>query len=908
MCKKLLYLVSLILVLGIAGNISADLVVHWGLDEGSGTTAFDTSGNGYDGEFIGDPQWVDGHGGGGALEFDGEDDNVLYSLEEATTWPAFSVTFWVKATTLGQDNYSSPFSGHFPNSAGFQIDVEGSDPGSYRVNPSGLIFGTASLDWVHLALVAEGTAAKLYYNGELTNEGTLNDSIINQFRLGQNRNDSNTFAGTVDEFRVYDHAISEAELMSAMEGKIFPYAFGPEPEDDIMYTDTWVSLAWKPGGFAVSHDVYIGENFEDVNSGAESAFLGNQATTEFIVGFPGMPYPEGLVPGTTYYWRIDEVNDAEPNSPWKGDVWSFWIQPEKAYEPSPADGVNYVLPDTSLNWEAGMAASLHYAHFGENFDDVNNAEGGQLLTEATFSPGTLESNKTYYWRIDEFAAGITHKGDVWSFSTLPNIVITDPSLKGWWTLDEGIGTTAVDWSGHGNHGIFVGEPQWVPGYDGYALEFDGSNYVDTGYTEDLANWTITAWVISPAVPSSASPSGPVHREQNYQFNWNHGNEVFRGAAAVNVGGTWYAAKYEPLQPNRWYHLAASYDGTALKAYRDGVLITNNSTPSGPPNSESNSLKFGRHAAATQFFTGAVDIVRVYNKALTDEEILLTMRGDPLLAWAPSPINGLVVDIRDAMPLSWSAGDTASSHDVYLGTDKDAIVAATQDSPEFQGNQAGTSLSLAGLVELGGGDYFWRIDEIEADGTVHTGTVWMFTVPDYLLVDDIESYNDIDDGMEGSNRIYNAWVDGYDDPTNGSQTGHLDVPFYEETIVHSGNKSMPITYDNAVGKSEATLTLTSGRDWTSEGVNTLVIWYIGDVANVPETMYVVLNGSAGIDNPDANAALAADWTEWRIDLQAFGTNLTNVNTITIGFGNRTNPIAGGSGTVFFDDIRLYRQAP
>ena len=241
--RKVFFLVSIILLLSVTGKTSADLVVYWRLDEGSGTTAYDSSGNGYDGEFIGDPQWVDGHGGGGALEFDGDDDNVLYSLEEATAWPAFSITFWVKATTLGQDNYSSPFSGHYPNTAGFQIDVEGSNPGSYRVNPSGLLFGTASLDWVHLALIAEGTAAKLYYNGELTNEGTLNDSIINQFRLGQNRNNSNTFAGTVDELRVYDHAISEAELIVAMEGKIYPYAYGPEPADSTIYTDTWASLS-----------------------------------------------------------------------------------------------------------------------------------------------------------------------------------------------------------------------------------------------------------------------------------------------------------------------------------------------------------------------------------------------------------------------------------------------------------------------------------------------------------------------------------------------------------------------------------------------------------------------------------------------------------------------------------------
>jgi hypothetical protein len=119
--------------------------------------------------------------------------------------------------------------------------------------------------------------------------------------------------------------------------------------------------------------------------------------------------------------------------------------------------------------------------------------------------------------------------------------------------------------------------------------------------------------------------------------------------------------------------------------------------------------------------------------------------------------------------------------------------------------------------------------------------------------------------------------------------------------------MPMSYDNAVGKSEATLTLTSNRDWTFKGINTLTIWYRGAPTNAAEPMYVVLNGSAGVDNDNPNAAQAAIWTEWTIDLTRFadqGVNLTNVTSITIGLGDRANPTAGGAGMIYFDDIRLY----
>ncbi len=124
--------------------------------------------------------------------------------------------------------------------------------------------------------------------------------------------------------------------------------------------------------------------------------------------------------------------------------------------------------------------------------------------------------------------------------------------------------------------------------------------------------------------------------------------------------------------------------------------------------------------------------------------------------------------------------------------------------------------------------------------------------------------------------------------------------------------MPFWYDNSILKySEVEKTLTYPRDWTENGVNTLTIWFHGDSANAAEPMYVALNGNAIVMNNNPNAAQVEEWTEWNIDLQAFadqGVNLANVNTIALGFGDRDNPQAGGSGTVYFDDIRLYRPEP
>jgi len=231
MSKKLICLVCFVLVLSVAGHASADLLVHWALEEGSGTTVFDTSGNGNDGTFTAEPQWVEGHGGGSALQFDGVDDFVVYSFEQTQTFETFSVALWVKADTLGQPNYCSPFSSHFPNTAGFQVDVDGENPGNYRINPNSgnqFAFGTVTTDWIHLALTTEGTSMNLYYNGNWASSNTLVDTdvVFNQFAIGVNRNRNWWFACTIDDLRVYDHVLSEAEILSAMSGQPWPYAFG----------------------------------------------------------------------------------------------------------------------------------------------------------------------------------------------------------------------------------------------------------------------------------------------------------------------------------------------------------------------------------------------------------------------------------------------------------------------------------------------------------------------------------------------------------------------------------------------------------------------------------------------------------------------------------------------------------
>jgi hypothetical protein len=178
------------------------------------------------------------------------------------------------------------------------------------------------------------------------------------------------------------------------------------------------------------------------------------------------------------------------------------------------------------------------------------------------------------------------------------------------------------------------------------------------------------------------------------------------------------------------------------------------------------------------------------------------------------------------------------------------------------------------------------------------------------VDNFESYDDIDPapGEPGLNRIFDKWIDGFETLTNGALVGNDLPPYAERNIVKSGSQSMIYRYDNAGRTSEATLTLAKS-DWTAEGVTKLSLWLRGDSANAADRISIALNGAALVYHDDPAATQLTGWNEWVIDLSAFGglgVDLANVNSIAIGVGTKNAPAPdGGTGTVYFDEIRLYR---
>jgi hypothetical protein len=212
--------------------------------------------------------------------------------------------------------------------------------------------------------------------------------------------------------------------------------------------------------------------------------------------------------------------------------------------------------------------------------------------------------------------------------------------------------------------------------------------------------------------------------------------------------------------------------------------------------------------------------------------------NPTQARAPQPQDGSTVQLVDSKAIIWTPGDKAAQHDVYFCTDQDAIANADTSNTTgiYRGRINESGYILPETLEWGQ-TYYWRIDEIEADDTVHIGPVWSFTVADYLLVDDFENY-DTDD-----NQIWFEWKDGFgygtpDEPNSyyagngtGAAVGDETTDSYtEEVMVHGTGHSLPYSYNNnkeSYAKySEAEKTLSYPRDWTEQDVAELSLWFIG----------------------------------------------------------------------------------
>jgi len=548
----------------------------------------------------------------------------------------------------------------------------GDDIGQIRINLNGGMLQADSLS-INIA------DTKIIYTGGVLRIGSAS---LNEADMQQMITD-----GTIVADGAY--SIVTAGDYTALNPQLLTQAKLPNPADGAEGILLGTTLSWVPGDTAATHDVYFGAS-------SPPAFIGNQE---------GTTYYQLIEVGTTYYWRIDEV-EADGTTVHTGDVWSFTTTTdlstvsEIATQPDPADGAVAVALDATLSWWPGASAVSHDVYFGTTSPPALIGNQAAL----SFDPGPLEAGTSYYWQVDAVEAdGVTvHTGNVWSFTT------RTPPPPEWTCLD--IGTTGGAASYEPTTGTWTiiadGHDIWGGG--------DGFHYCYQQPTLTRGDCTLIANVVSFPVP----PGGD---------NWQKAGLMIRetldagskNAFVAITGGSgdgstfqWRTDTDVDSESNRT--LVVPPPPASIKLVREGdtftgyVLLDGQWQQQGVSTTVAMADPVYVGLAMTSHKAGILATVVINDVSITTP--------NPNIAWGPGPADG-ATEVVKTTTLSWGPGATAASHDVYFGD---------SSPPAFIGNQTGTSYDPGTLEK--GKTYYWQIDEVEADGTTkHTGAVWSFTV-------------------------------------------------------------------------------------------------------------------------------------------------------------------------------------
>lgn len=540
------------------------------------------------------------------------------------------------------------------------------------------------------------------------------------------------------------------------------------------------------------------------------------------------------------------------------------VPPGAASNPSPANEAPDVPRDVVLKWTPGEFAPVvngHTVYLSKNFNDVNDGIGGTIQSASSYAPAQrFDFETVYYWRIDEVNGPpdfAVHQGDVWQFTTEPviyaieNVIATASSSSQGKDPKNTVNGSGLDDSGllHGNDSQ---DNMWLSG----TISPQQPPWIAFEFEKVLKLHELWVWNSNDSFELGV---GFGFKEVSIEYS--------EDDIIYTTLGTTYEFNQALGEPNYAHNTTIDMEGIAAKY----VKLTANSN------------------------WGSV------LSGLSEVRFFYT----PVSAREPSPDSG-ATDVDPDVTLTWRAGREAATHDVYLSTDKQAVIDGNVPVMTVTEASYAPSLDLAGT-------YYWRVDEVN-DAESWQGDVWSLSTQEYLVVDDFEDF-------DGDNPIWETWLDGvgfgvqgtpgyYPGNGTGSAAGNeTTASTTEETIVYDGSQSMPLFYNNTVATySEVTANvadLHAGQDWTRHGIKALTLRFSGDPDNILQQMYVKINGTTIPYDGDVENLTRVGWQMWYIDLASLaslGVSLSNVTELAIGF-ERIGAF-GGQGVVFLDAIRLY----
>ena len=666
----------------IGGSPMGSPVAHWKFDEGYGDTAYDSSQNSKDLTLSTASAWTTSgkfekafDGGDNRRAADNTDDN---DLDFATT-DDFALTGWVKSDSnpeatqyiIHKQTGNEGYAIYMEADGDIVFGIGDTSSTSFPEDTAGNV-GRDFADgaWHHYAAVkTSNTRIDLYVDGELIGSDTslaasetLANSAILYIGDANATDGTDEFLGEIDEVKIYRAALTPDQIALDMnQGKstqfggqtsatgatgaaaeycvpgdtaqcdppVGEWKFDEKTGGSVNDTSgngnvgTWYGTGahWGRGKYGSAGSFNGSDDYVDAGSGSSLDFSGN-----FTI--------EYWIKSTDQSWRTIIGKSNNYGNPAGGLGWG-------SYPRTVNNGIRTYFRDgvgngVNVDIDNVLDGNWHFIYFSRQGSNITYGSDGKFSTSACTSNNFQANVPLWIGHGYQYHNGFLDNIRIFNYARTPAQIAWDYNRGkpvGWWKMNEGEGTTAYDSSGNGNHGTLTNmDPpnDWVDGKFEKALDFDGSDWVNVPYNSLMDKITqgisVSVWV----KPTNDTVNQWIVSRDDYSSNrlWNlmfqNTNKV--GFRVWTSTGNSAAFNNVNLDLGTWQHFLGTWDGSNVRLYKNGILVAGPTARDGTLlTSSSIGLGIARDLGTVEgYFQGQIDDVRVYNYALTAEQVKQVM--------------------------------------------------------------------------------------------------------------------------------------------------------------------------------------------------------------------------------------------------------------------------------------------
>ncbi len=641
-------------------TLNNGLVGYWKMDEASwnGTAGevIDSSGNGNHGVGVGATPVPGKFANGGG--FDGSNDYVSVT-DSSSISPIgpISLSAWLKPSTSIVSKALIVKEGSYrlvTNGSGYPLCQIHNGVAWQTAATSTTVLTTGS--WQQAVCSYDQTNIKVFVNGIQTGSFPLTTTIAdtgNALEIGKDSGGTySLYSGIIDDLRIYNRALSPAEVQTL-------YNWAPGPVAHWKFDEMSGTNAYDSSTYGNTGTLGTGTSAPSWTSGKYGGALNFDGVNDYVSA-NDTELPSSNSPRTIEAWFktsknhtidtysiIASYGTTSANSNISiGVGYDANITQNAFFISQHGNAVSSSVPVNDNQWHHG-AAVFDGTTWKLYVDGVY--KNSKAMTTTTILTGTstrfgMYTNNTFPWsgQIDDVR--------IYNYARTPEQIVQDMnaghpapgspvgSALGHWKFDEGYGNIANN-SGiggtalNGTLGAGNSAPSWTNnGKYGKALSFDGNDYVNIGNPNSLqipANGQITmsVWVKISSFPTTGNRAyligkGYDNSLEAFFLRVNNSTDPLRVEAGsydgVNHLTSWYITGWNT---GEWHQIVGLYDGTNWKIYFDGVQKSSTATD-GPENNSRNVFigAFDYNGTPSRFLNGLLDDVKIYNFALSEEQI------------------------------------------------------------------------------------------------------------------------------------------------------------------------------------------------------------------------------------------------------------------------------------------------